>query len=126
MPNTIPPDGKSSTIREDSQAPMLSLADFPVVVVWQIEYADGVHSHGVNLVHSQSALNSLHRLLRQEHLAFKAATSLKLMRSDDLSVEPRAVRMCGNPGHNGRGIPHDHFCYECGKPTHVVMIVEGE
>lgn len=126
MPNTIPPDGKSTSIREGSQAPVLRLADFPVVIVWQIEYADGAHSHGVNLVHSQSALNGLHQLLRQEHLMFKAVTSLKLMRSDDLSVEPRAVRMCGNPGHNPRGIRHDNFCHECGKPTHIVLILEDE
>jgi len=126
MPRTIPPDGKSTQISVESQAPQLKPDDFPVAVLWQVDYTDGTRSRGVSLVHSQSALNGLYRLLKQEHLTFKALTNLKLMRCDDLSVEPRTVRVCDTMQHNRRDKPHDNFCFECGKPTRLVRIVENE
>jgi len=126
MPRTIPPDGRNAQIKADTQVPQLKPDEFPVAIMWQVEYPDGVRSRGVSLVHSQSALNGLHRLLQQEHLVSKALTSLKLMRCDDLSVEPCMVRVCDVFEHNRRGKPQDSFCFECGKPTRLVRIVEAE
>lgn len=126
MSRTIPPDGKNTTIDESSQAPQLEMADFPVVIIWQVGYPDGVRNRGVSLVHSQSALNILHRLLQQEHRLFKATTSLKLMRSDNLSEDALAIRLCDNAAHNQRGKPQDYFCHECGKRTRLVRIVDDE
>ena len=126
MSRTIPPVGRSTRIEADSRAPELKIEELPVAVMWQIEYVDGVRSRGVSLVHSQSALIGLYRLLQQEHLTFKALTSLKIMRCDDLSVEPCMVRVCDAFDHNRRDRPQDNFCYECGKPTRLVRIVEDE
>jgi hypothetical protein len=124
MPKTIPPDGKSAQTKAESQVPQLKLEDFPVVVLWQADYPDGFRGRGVCLIHSQSALDGLSRLLRNEQLALKAQTSLKLMPCDDLSVEPCDIRECRNPDHNRPGIPQREFCFECGRPTRLVRVVE--
>jgi hypothetical protein len=124
MPRTIPPDGKGTQIKADSQAPQLKLEEFPMVVLWQADYPDGFRGRGVCLVHSQSALDGLFRMLRYEHLALKAQTNLKLMPCDDLSVEPYAVRACRIPEHNRLGIPQHEFCFECGQPTRLSRVVE--
>ena len=126
MPRTIPPFGKSTSIDENSQVPHYRPEDFPIIALWRIEYTDGVRTHGMSLVHSQSALNRLHRLLQQEYLTFKALTGFKVMPCDNLSVEPCPVRVCDVLDHNRRGKPQDNFCYECGRPTRLVRIVENE
>ncbi|MBI5654915.1 hypothetical protein HZC53_04670 [Candidatus Uhrbacteria bacterium] len=126
MTTTIPPDGKSAQIEADAQAPRLKPEEYPLAVLWQVDYRDGVRKRGICLVHSQAAMNGLYRLLGFERAVTKAQVNLKFMRCDNLSIYPRLEKLCDEANHNRPDVAQGNYCYECGKLTRLARIVEDE
>ena len=124
MTTTIPPGGKSA--QGQFGAPVLKPTDFPHAVVWTIEYRDGRVTHGINSVLSQTALNELYRILKNEEKMFRVEVTIKLTRMQELSVSPMPLRSCDVIQHNRKGTEQDLYCHECGRRTRILKIVDRD
>lgn len=125
MSGTIPPTGGRPKISRVEAMPMLAAEDFPVALLWNIQYADGQVRHGLNIVLLRSALEAVYRMLKSEESLANAKVSVKLVKCPELAADPCAIRLCDESGHNDPRKPQEDYCSWCGKKTRIVAFKDG-